>query len=78
MLTGDFSCPACGAADLAPVIYGLPTTDAAQEAAEGLVALGGCIPDGARWQCRQCSTHLDADGQAVEVSSDGLRIGLPE
>jgi len=39
-----------------PIIYGLPTEEAAEEAKEGKFALGGCCvsDDSPQWHCRDC------------------------
>lgn len=49
-------CPACGSEERIPILYGLPTDDAREQADRGEVALGGCLVDrrNPRWQCRAC------------------------
>lgn len=51
-------CPACGEANTARIMYGLPSFD--QELGESLstgeVVLGGCVlsPDNPKWHCNLC------------------------
>ena len=54
-------CPACGATDSIPVVYGLPGGDLFEAQDRGEVALGGCViwedwsPD---HQCRACGRRF--------------------
>ena len=56
MLWPDERCPRCGAADPAPILYGMPTVEADQAAARGELVLGGCAvgPNAPDRQCRAC------------------------
>ncbi len=49
-------CPKCGSPDVIPIMYGLPSEEAAEEARQGKIALGGCCisDDSPRWHCRDC------------------------
>lgn len=38
-------CPHCKANDMAPILYGLPTTDMIDLARQDIIALGGCVVD---------------------------------
>ena len=40
---GDTACPSCGAAELAPIVYGLPGSELEEKAMRGDVVLGGCV-----------------------------------
>jgi len=46
------TCPECGAAGL-PLLFGLPTLEAFEEAERGRLVLGGCVvpAERPRWQC---------------------------
>ena len=50
------TCPRCGSEQTVPLIYGMPTDEAAEEARRGEVALGGCVvfPDAPDHTCRNC------------------------
>jgi hypothetical protein len=54
--TKGIRCPACGAADVVPVLYGLPDAEAGRAAEAGRVALGGCdvTKDSPDIHCRNC------------------------
>lgn len=58
-------CPACGAVDAVPILYGLPTVDMGEAAGRGELVLGGCTVTGAdpQWACRRCETRW---GRRVE------------
>jgi len=49
-------CPKCQSENTIPIGYGLPTSEAEEEAREGKVILGGCCitPDSLRWHCPDC------------------------
>ena len=38
-------CPACGADDVVPVVYGFPSADMLDAAERGEIVLGGCVVD---------------------------------
>lgn len=50
------TCPKCGSKTIVPIMYGLPTEEAAEEAERGKIALGGCCisEDSPQWHCRDC------------------------
>lgn len=52
----DETCPACGAADPAPIAYGLLGPEGFAAAERGEVVLGGCVEwgDDPDRQCRAC------------------------
>lgn len=54
------SCPRCGFAPVANILYGYPvfTDELKQEIATGNIVLGGCLVprDAPRWKCSQCRT----------------------
>ncbi|MFB9317428.1 hypothetical protein [Cryptosporangium minutisporangium] len=60
-------CPECGAAGV-PLLFGLPGPEAMAAAAEGQVALGGCVlPERpADWQCSQWHRWSEPDQRAWE------------
>lgn len=51
-------CPKCGSANVRPVVYGLPSTEAMEAQARGELAVefGGCVISGndPRWFCTDC------------------------
>jgi hypothetical protein len=53
-------CPACGSADVVPILYGMPTAEGFKDAEAGLIALGGCCisNDDPSWACRTCNTDI--------------------
>ncbi|MEU4425841.1 hypothetical protein AB0F81_34915 [Actinoplanes sp. NPDC024001] len=59
------SCPDCGAPGV-PLMFGLPAPEAQRAAAEGDLALGGCVvsADAPNWQCPHGHRWRDADEQA--------------
>ena len=36
-------CPSCGAGEVVPILYGLPTAEVDRAAEAGKVVLGGCV-----------------------------------
>ncbi|MDG4772994.1 hypothetical protein [Solwaraspora sp. WMMD792] len=61
-------CPRCGAAG-APLLFGLPIPQARAAAANGQLALGGCLVAEERpnWQCPHQHRWLDPDEEAWET-----------
>ena len=55
-------CPKCGK-DLVPIIYGLPTSEAAEASSRGEVFLGGCgvYPNSPKYHCYNCTLDFDKD-----------------
>ena len=53
-------CPACGAADPVPIVYGLPGLDLFEAAERGEVVLGGCLvgSESPEFECRGCGLAL--------------------
>jgi len=51
-------CPECRSADVIPILYGLPTSEAFEMEQQGKVRLGGCMIDAesSRWECTACGT----------------------
>jgi hypothetical protein len=49
-------CPKCGSSRVAPIVYGLPGWDLAEDERKGLVVLGGCcVGEGDPiWACFGC------------------------
>ena len=49
-------CPSCQSGQVVPIVYGLPGVELAEQAEEGLIALGGCCvdDDNPRWKCKAC------------------------
>ncbi len=54
------SCPACGSADVLPIVYGLPEDELLERAERGEVALGGCCVEvgGPDTRCTLCRTDF--------------------
>jgi hypothetical protein len=42
-LMGEETCPVCGSHDVVPIMYGLPSPEAEEDAMNGKVVLGGCV-----------------------------------
>jgi hypothetical protein len=63
-------CPECGASDVVPVVYGLPTYETRQRAESGEFVLGGCFlsDESAAWQCRACHRRF---GSVSECETNG-------
>ncbi len=59
------SCPECGTAGV-PLMFGLPVPEARAAAADGQLALGGCVVPASppNWQCPQQHRWRDADEKA--------------
>ncbi len=49
-------CPGCRSIKVVPILYGLPTPDAGQQAEEGKLVLGGCVVSrhDPEWACTDC------------------------
>jgi hypothetical protein len=66
------TCPRCGAGDLRPILYGLPTPQAFDAAARGQLVLGGCVvsDDGPTVACVHGGTRYSDRpwGHDAEVS----------
>ncbi|TYC19170.1 hypothetical protein FXF52_38075 [Micromonospora sp. MP36] len=61
------TCPECGAPGV-PLMFGLPVPEARDAAADGHLALGGClVPEAApNWQCPRQHRWWDPDETAWE------------
>ena len=55
-------CPKCGK-KLAPIVYGLPTSEAAEASSRGEIFLGGCevYPNSPKYHCYNCILDFDKD-----------------
>lgn len=55
-------CPKCGK-ELAPIIYGLPTSEATEASSRGEIFLGGCevYPNSPKYHCYKCILDFDKD-----------------
>jgi hypothetical protein len=53
---GKTDCPVCHSSNVLPYMYGLPNAEAAQEAKQGKLLLGGCCisEESPHWHCRDC------------------------
>ncbi len=53
-------CPACGSANVVPILYGMPTAELFAKAEAGRIALGGCCitQDDPCWRCVSCKTDI--------------------
>lgn len=53
------TCPSCGESRRLPILYGMPTWEAAQAAERGELVLAGCIiePGAPIWRCSACATE---------------------
>lgn len=62
------ACPRCGATGV-PLLFGLPVPEARVAAANGQLALGGCLVDDQppNWQCPHQHRWRDPDEQAWEA-----------
>lgn len=71
-------CPACGSADVAGTMYGLPefTDELTAELDAGRVFLGGCtmFEDATVWVCRVCA---DSWGRLFPVAPDAEPLSWP-
>jgi hypothetical protein len=54
------SCPRCGAADVRPILYGFPSSEAIDAADRGELVLGGCVvsEDDPDIACRACGLRF--------------------
>ena len=64
------SCPVCGSADVAPILYGLPSQEGFEAAERGEVMLGGCEPHDPSHGCRACGAEWSDDDEGT-ASADG-------
>lgn len=58
------ACPSCGVVVTPiPIIYGMPTYEAFEEAKAGKFSLGGCVITGSdpEWACPRCDQPLFDD-----------------
>lgn len=57
---GGLRCPACGSADVIPILHGLPDHDMFQAAERGEIAIGGCVIHSSSPTdvCRACDTEF--------------------
>ncbi len=55
-------CPACGAEQVVPILYGLPTLEAFEQAQRGELELGGCCVtfNAPIWHCKACAHRWHA------------------
>jgi hypothetical protein len=53
-------CPACGASDATPIVYGYPDQELAEAERRGEIVLGGCVigPESPEFECRACGVPL--------------------
>jgi len=67
-------CPACGAARVATVLYGLPAFSERLKADldAGRIVLGGCCiaADDPAWQCVECGTQIHRKKKANGIDAD--------
>ncbi|MFC2165395.1 hypothetical protein ACFLT2_10430 [Acidobacteriota bacterium] len=49
-------CPKCRSSNIISILYGMPTSEAAEERDKGLLKLGGCVvsDDDPQWHCKDC------------------------
>ncbi len=67
-------CPKCGKI-LAPIVYGLPTSEAVEASSRGEIFLGGCevYPNSPKYHCYNCILDFDKD-QKKPTKSDNTPI----
>lgn len=67
------TCPSCGSARVAEIIYGLPALDkkVEKDIQEGRIVLGGCLvwDDMPRWCCLDCKLNVYNDMEGC-ITSD--------
>ncbi len=53
-------CVRCGSSDAIPIVYGLPTWEAVEEAQRGQIVLGGCVigHESPAFECAGCGAAL--------------------
>jgi len=63
----SFVCPKCGETGV-PLLFGLPVQEARDAAANGHLALGGCVVDDdpPNWQCPRQHRWRDANEESWE------------
>jgi len=64
------TCPFCATGRLAPIVYGLPTSDLADREASLEIVLGGCVVTGSdpELACHNCERRFMRDGEWVLIS----------
>jgi transposase-like protein len=70
-------CPECGASDVIPIVYGLPTYETHQRAESGEFALGGCFlsDESPGWLCQACHKRFGSVSEG-EPSGSSYRQAL--
>ena len=53
-------CPCCGSRRIAKILWGRPdfTEDLLKKLDEGKIVLGGCMPGGADFECKDCGKRF--------------------
>jgi hypothetical protein len=56
------NCPACGAPDPLPIIYGYPGLEMMEQSERGEISLGGCLifENQPEWHCARCEHEFVA------------------
>ena len=69
-------CPACGAADVVPMVYGFPSPDMLDAAERREIVLGGCIvdSDSPGWCCVACRLPF---GPLEDDAGYGMMVVVP-
>jgi hypothetical protein len=64
-------CPACGATDVVPIVYGYPSPELTAESLRGEVVLGGCLvgEESPEYECRACGRPLPWSRPRAEVGA---------
>ena len=65
-------CPVCGG-ESAKIVYGLIPPPSPEEEAD--MVLGGCQPDPARWECKECENSWPNEPDAIK-GFDGMRRAI--
>jgi hypothetical protein len=52
-------CPECNSQEVVPILYGMPTAQAAEEEEKGKLFIGGCCiyEDSPKWHCKACGNE---------------------
>lgn len=71
------ACPACGSADVLPIVYGMPLRDDHERLGDKVVFAGCCVPvEAPRLTCRRCGNHWgrwpDQDPDELRSAFDAL------